>query len=389
MRGIVLKRYLLFVILGIETLTLPLFLSKDLYGEIEFIKQTALLAQFGLLGAGTGYTVLYLNQKESIYDHQTQPFVLIGLIHSLFIGGGLFLFFNTITALTAAVFCFALIIESALKVRQRYVIAMSFKPLLAIVTLSLLPLLVTKHIIFPTFVVASFSIAIIIFIAFAAPSIKGFNRLTLNFSIYKYGLFIKEGFIINSATALTFLLFYIDRMIIKTQFSQQLADYSLSFSITQIAIVAITTFSYVNIIEFGKQYDGPKQLKERITKSIFTTVKFYIPLGLISIIFSYFAEHIYGYDKVFETTTIMVTMFGIANVLISINSAHLYLGTVPTLATMVLSTLVISVTLNAFIPFGISQSYYLMIVKTYGIFLVFSITSALFVFKKLQTYSHI
>ena len=136
-------------------------------------------------------------------------------------------------------------------------------------------------------------------------------------------------------------------------------------------------------MEFGKKQADKAQFKKVVYNSLARCFTFYIVIGLCSIAFAYGAEEFYKYDAVFETTLLMVGLFGFANVLGSLNAAHLYLGSINILSAIVLVTFSISISLNLVIPLETRYDYYFLLFKTYGLFLLFSIVSFSLIWYKL------
>ena len=385
----IIGRYLLFGVMAIESLALPYFLSKDMYGEVEFYKYTAFLAQFGLFGAGTGYIARYLKSRIS---GLTNVFVIGAILQSIMIGlvvGGLVGSWTIATLSVLTVI--ALVFESIVKVREKYLLAMSFKPILSVGILLLAPLIIFYDISIQGYVLLAFALATIIYVTIIINVLNMLKRENHEImSIWRTGFFriymenIKAGFVLNISTALMFLFFYIDRAIVRNSFPNLLGDYSLSFSIMQLTIVAITAFSYVNLVEFGKQASDNTQFKQYMFKSLRRCFLLYITIGMCSIIFAYVAEDFYQYDAVFETTLLMVVLFGFASVLGSLNAAHVYLGSVNVMTILMLITLVISCVLNFIIPLTTLSDYYLLLSKTYGLYLLFSILSFMYIYHRLH-----
>ena len=385
----VIGRYLLFAVLGIEALLLPYFLSRDVYAEIEFYKFTALLVQFTLAGAGTGYVVSYLD-KSTEKSNASRNLILGGFVHVVFVGVILFSFMPRTVVIISICAMLAILVESVVKVKERYLLALSFKPLLSFMLIVLIPVFLTKYISFDLYLFISFFCAITIYIVINSKDV-GFHCENISLiKIYKnYIGYIKKGFLMNITTAMMFVFFYIDRATIKTLFPDYLPDYSFSFSIMQMTIVAITTFSYVNIVEFGKENIESVSLYIKVLAALKKCFYFFLILGSASILFSYFAEDFYGYDMLFETTLLMVLFFGLSNVLLSINSLYLYLGCIKVLSIMMLLSLMVSILLNYLNPFEIISGYYILLVKTYTVFAIFSIVSFLFIMKKLRSASEL
>jgi hypothetical protein len=387
----VIGRYMLFSVLAIEVMILPYFFSKEIYGEIEFLKYTAFLAQFALFGAGTGYIVKFFKNK-STSKTLTTTFVIGACIHSIVAGGIILLLFKSwVIAILSVFTLLALVLESVIKVREKYLLAMSFKPILSVGLIFLIPGIVLLDWSLSSYILLAFSFAIVIYTIIAIQLMEGGTprvgpiMTPVRVFVKSYSENIKSGFMINISTAMMFLFFYIDRATIRNNFPELLGDYSLSFSIMQLTIVAITTFSYVNLIEFGKKQADAVQFKKKIYRALWRCFILYIAIGICSIIFAYGAENFYHYDAVFETTLLMVGLFGFANVLTSVNAAHLYLGSVNVMAIMMCVILVISISLNLMIPLNTIFDYYVLLGKTYGLYLLFSILSFMYVYKGLQT----
>lgn len=384
----VIGRYLLFGVLGVETLLLPYFLSKEVYGEVEFLKFTAFLAQFALFGAGTGYVVRFLKENVAKKDFLTFNFILTAFLHALIVGGIIFIFDCWIIAIISILAIVAITFESVIKVRERYLLAMSFKPILSIVLIFSLPFMLLLDWQLEYYVLMAFLIATVTYMVLTSMKLE-VGEITADLrkiNLRDYMKNIKSGFMINISTAMVFLFFFIDRAIVRSEFPDRLGDYSLSFSITQLTIVAITAFSYVNLVEFGKEQSDKTLFKKNIFKALRQCFWLYLAIGICSIVFSYGAEKFYNYDAVFETTLLMVVVFGLANVLSSLNAAHLYLGSINFVTILMLVIFTISVVLNFVIPFDEANSYYLLLAKTYGLYLLFSIMSFVVIYRKLGKY---
>ncbi|WP_262694122.1 hypothetical protein [Kordiimonas aquimaris] len=386
----VIGRYILYGILGIEALLLPYFLSAKVYGEIEYYKFTGFFLQFALFGAGTGYITLFLNKKAESDQLITRHFMTGAFVHIMLLSLLLFVLDYLFLAVIGAMTAFALVIESLLKVRKRYLLAMSYKPILSIAVVASLPWMLNSDleadtIVSVAFLIATLAYASVAYLSLDRPNLAFFFRFSSlrKISISAYLENVRAGILINVSTAMIFLFFFIDRTMIRNHFNNSLADYSLSFSIAQLTMVAITTFSYVNIVEYGSNSDNHKRLKQSIKLSLVRVLWLYAVIGFVTLVFSYYAERIYGYERVFETTIIMVSILGLANVLNSISAAHLYLGGYKPLTLLMAVFFSISVFLNTLIPFENDWAYYILLIKTYGLYLGFSVISALLVWLRL------
>ena len=371
---------------------LPFFLPKEQYGEIEFIKFTAFLLQFSLLGAGTGYIVSYFDKSKEA-EVSGSFFVLGVVVSSLITGVLMACFVHWAMGIVAVAAVWAIAAESMIKVKERYLLAMAFKPLLSISLILILPAIIWfEYSVIQYFmlcIVTAVSVYLILMISLLKLNVRvqlSFTKIGFCKYLRNYWGYIKSGFIMNVSTVMTFLFFYMDRVSIRENHPEYLADYSLSFAIMQMTVVAITTFSYVNIVEFGKSSLDAKGLKVKVVTSLKRCFVFYVALGGASIVFSFAAEAFYGYKMVFETTSIMVMLFGLASVFSSVNSLYLYLDRINVLAIFTLVALFISILLSWNMSFLGESGYYFLLFKTYGVFLLLTIVSIIYIVMKLQAY---
>ncbi|MEZ7206959.1 hypothetical protein [Pseudoalteromonas sp. DY56-GL79] len=372
--------------MGLEALIMPYFLPKQTYGEVEFYKFSAFFAQFLLIGAGTGYVVRFMEKYDAYMAKFKLDFISLGLVHALASGLLISAFYDWQAGLLAMLAVFALVIESIMKANEDYLAAMSFKPLLSVILLALLPAFFYFEISVYSYLIISFLASFIIFttcFALLNKDIKG-NTLATS-SLDSYISCIKKGFLMHLSTAVIYAFFYFDRLFLKENSPELLADYSLSFAIMQLTIVAITTFSYVNLVEFGKSSNDLDEMAKKIRLSLMRCFAFYMVIGSVSIIFSYFAEIFYGYEHVFETTFIMVALFGLANVLNSLNSAHAYLKSNRIMFVLLALFFCISFSSNYWFNFEGTAGYYNLMLKTYLCFLGFSISSSMYIFYRLKS----
>lgn len=382
-------RYLLFAVLGVEALLLPYFLPKEVYAEVEFYKFTAFLTQFLLFGAGTGYVIRYLRTKNQNRDTLTTNFFFFACLQALVVGVVFSIFGSWVGAILAMVAILAIVLESIVKVKERYLLAMSFKPLLSIMLICFLPIKLIFRCDLYCYLCLSFVMTIIVYGSIVAHAKlvkvkKENNAIALVlFHPNEYLKNITKGFVMNLSTAMMFIFFYIDRAVVRKNFPDLLGDYSLSYSIMQLTIVAITTFSYVNLIEFGKEKADSYIFKEKVFLAFRKCLILFLIIGTCSVGFAYCAEIFYGYEQVFETTSLMVVLFGLANVLGSLNAVHLYIGSVGVMTAMMLLTILTSITINWFIPLESTGNYYLLLGKTYGLYLFFAIFSFLYIHREL------
>lgn len=371
----VLGRYALFSLMGLEILLLPYFFQEQFYAEADFIKFTSFLAQFALLGAGTGYVVQYLKFERK----NTEGFELAVGAYAVLVGVLAAFFVHWAVAISASLAILALAAESMVKVKEKYLLAMAFKPILSVVLVVLIPLVLYVGLGAEEYFLTAIVTALLIYAVLIALTLKisllgrlaRIKSTTRQVATNFVGL-VKSGVIMNASTALVFLFFYTDRAIVRVNFNEDLADYSLAYSIMQLTVVAITTFSYVNIIDFGKAAEDAGELKNKVHGALKKCFLYYAIFGVLSIAFSFVAEKVYLYDKLFETTVIMVLLFGFASVLMTVNSVFLYLRKIHMLALFVAVALLVSLSLNYYVIDGESSGYYFLLLKTYGTYLILS-----------------
>lgn len=390
MLKIIISRYALFLIMGVEALLLPYFLPKELYGEIEFYRYTAFLFQFLLFGSGTGYVVRALNARSDSKEI-LKNFLVCGFVHSAFVAIMIALSYSFVLGLLAFLVMAAFVMESILKTQEYFLTAMLFKPLVSLLLIISLPVFYFLEASAIHYIMASFLLSFLIFFFLSnrvASKSFIFGSSVVSFgNIFKlYFMNIKQGFIMNVATAMTFVFFYYDRTVIRNNYPELLADYSFSFAITQLAVVAISTFAYVNIVDFGKadisnNYD---ELKLKIYKTLRWCFLLFIVLGSCTLVFIFVAEDFYGFDEAFRTTVIIMSFFGTASVALSVNSAHLYLKSINVMASFILGALIVSFALTNILPHNSVSDYYVLLIKSYSIYFVFSITSLLYILFSLR-----
>ncbi|WP_343844260.1 hypothetical protein [Bowmanella denitrificans] len=374
---LLLGRYIIFSLIGVETLVLPYFLNKGVYAQVEFLKFTFILFNFVALGAGTGYITDTINSSNRT---DLNAMVLI-------VGGGLYAFcvsaillFLKLDVLAVLVWfsVLTILIESILKTREKYLAAMSFKPILAVTLIAGAVAFQVSDSSVSYYVLFSVALSFVLFAILACSFLidKGYIKSQLqkiNFlaSIKGFWFCVKAGVLMNSATAILFIMLYMDRLFIKNHFNDFLADYSLAFAITQLTMVAVTTFSYTNIVALGKE--GKNRLHSKVTEQMKKCFSLFVPLAIATLAFAYVAEKFYGYKYLFEICLIMVMLLGLANVFMSVNSVYIYLGKMKFLVILSLISCAISLLLYPLMLVAGIHGLYLVLIKTYSVFLILSI----------------
>lgn len=378
---LIVARYSIYLIIAIETILLPTLIAPSKYAEIEFLKYTALLGQFILTGACTGYIRHLYFPKLKLSPN---AFLTCSTLHCMLIAVALFPFLGTVEIIIIAFTSLATVTEAILRGREDYMKALSFKPILSlsIITLAIIGAFnhteAEKIILFATTLAAG-SIAL-----FALPHFsdkQGYVGVLHTIKLYVAS--ITYGFYTNIATALTFLLFYQHRIHIKESSFEVLHVYSLSFALTQAANLAVTTIAYRRINDFGKLQGKVSEELKLAKATVAVGLILFIAAAAIVISFSYFAEQYYQYENLFECTAIMMVLQGLGNVANSVNAIHLYSGKMRLICIAMLGTTLTSIYLSSEIKITSEASFLLSVFCNSSLYLGFSLFSLYFAFKTL------
>lgn len=229
MLRIIISRYALFLIMGVEALLLPYFLSKELYGEIEFYRYTAFLFQFLLFGSGTGYVVRALTTHSGSIKI-LKNFLVCGCIHAAFVAVFISFSYSLVLGLLAFLVMAAFVIESILKTQEYFLTAMLFKPMVSLSLIIALPVIYFVEGSGLYYVFASFLLSFMIFLYLSKrvvfkSNVSDESVVSFSDSFQLYFENVKKGFVMNVSTAMTFVFFYYDRAVIRDNHPQLLADY--------------------------------------------------------------------------------------------------------------------------------------------------------------------
>lgn len=273
----VLARYLLYVFIGIEVLLLPKLLDEQTYNTYEYFKNLVYLSPFLLLGIPSGY--IYVKYKEK-YDVFSSIFFSLLLLSIVFVGGAVWYYIGEYVAIPVVLMIVYTLLEHYYKVKRKYVYAFSFKPLVSIMVLVLGYLIYQQY-----FRVGGELLALIVFISsFTIWLMFGLKALNFSLSIGKatlrnLGLVLRKGFPISAATALVAVLFFSDRYFIDKYFHDYLFTYSFAFNLSQLVIMALTTMSYVAVIDIGEKFE--EHTRSRLKASLMNALLVFVLLFVI------------------------------------------------------------------------------------------------------------
>lgn len=376
MYTLIFQRYLIFGVIGVETLLVPMMLEPSFYGELEYIRNLVFLSQFAFLGACSGYITVFFKYNIDLLADLKFMTIFCGLMVSFiaFLLGN-----NILIGLSCIAIVAAFYLETMAKVNKKYLVAIIYKPLFSmfLVVLAFILWATNFELKNPVYIVimcAFFSL----FSYFAVTKYVGINRLSLfGARVNKENIMklVKEGFVVNIATALIVLNLFADRTWIKNYYPEQLPDYSFAINVSQFVILAITTFSYINQVELGEVFNkqGVNGLVDALKKKLFFGFLVYVVLVILYIPFIYVLSYFVSFNQFFQFAAITGILFGLSQLLFSINIALAYISKFKIVVLLCFGFLLLNVFIDYFIVhFSFSVIWLLM--STYmGFLLVGSI----------------
>lgn len=373
-----LSRYCAYFFLGMEIIILPFLLpDKKFYGELEYYKSYISLIPLFLMGIHSGYLRCYYVLEK---DYSTA--LVIGgfllLVPLSFFGAMYFdyfiLFFSAVTT-GLAVFT-----EKIYQRKNMFLFGIMFKPIFAIINITFL------YINFRVFhytsdVVLLMSLANIIALFFYIyPSIKDwFKPIPLSVIFAQTRVLIREGFWLNIGTAGIVLIMFTDRTYLKNNFSAELSDYSLAYSVAQVLFLMFSSFAYISEVKLGEKLKS-------ITVNYFDSSLKYLSrqylVGLVGICiaFSFFIKFLPLYTGSWKYFILIVPSWGFFFAFGSISILGQYLDIQKRLSfTILLISLFNLVIYYYVISFGPLLSPLWWLTKTAILIFVFSIFQVLII----------
>jgi hypothetical protein len=288
---VILFRYLLYSVGLIDSLLLPKLFEAKIYAEYEYFKNGVFLFPNVMLGAYSGY--MYVRYSKG-YDLHKYLFKIGSWISFVF--GVIFCIYlnNLFLLIPFLAMNFFIITEQKLKVNKEYILAFTFKPLLS--TIVLIVGLVYYYYPSSTYhgfnasklVLIVFSISIVVWIIL----VRDFISSNINFFTFRRIEFLKYWYLVRKiftgtlASLLFGLLLFFERFMVKNYYPEYLAEYSMSFNISQIIVVILSIFSYISSVELGENHLG---LNKEALKSEIITNFFKFCIFLLCFIMAIFA----------------------------------------------------------------------------------------------------
>jgi O-antigen/teichoic acid export membrane protein len=319
---LIISRYFLYSFIALEVLFLPKFLSQELYAQIEYQKFILYFVPFFLFGAPSGYVYFKYNENKDYFSSLIVFGSIFGIIISLFLS----LIYNNILFGIAGLFMtLFLIIEQKVKTEKQFFLALSIKPFISIVLLIMSYLVYINYIDKVNLKILYYSIftAFIIWCFFIFIKIKEKFIFISKANFFEYKELLKKGFLINVATLLLMIFFFIDRYFTKEYYIDYLASYSFSYNLIQFVILALTTVAYVNVVNIGENIKKIKysDIKQKIKKAYLV---FFI-LFMLFIGFLLILNNFYNFKGFILISIILCFFIGIFYAMNSVASLAQYL----------------------------------------------------------------
>lgn len=302
-----LYRYLFYGIGSLEGFLLPLILNLTSYGEFEYFKNLIFIFPNFLLGSYSGFVMIKYSFKVDYFPQ----LIKIGVIFSCIVAlAGSLILKEVFLLLPIFIICLFTLLEQRLKVDRAFLKAFAFKPIFSIVSISLAYYLYkTQNNHFnPTvnlFYIYLFSFLLWI-VVFKIPLFTiGFNFSINKITWLRYFCMIKIIFTGVLASFLYALLLFFERYCINKYYVEILPTYSLSFNMSQIIVIILSTISYISSVEYGENMYTIK--KFQLWNSFKRALSIYIILFIFFTIAVYFISLYYKDFSFLVPITIIVS----------------------------------------------------------------------------------
>lgn len=319
---LIISRYFLYSFIALEVLFLPKFLSQELYAQIEYQKFILYFVPFFLFGAPSGYVYFKYNENKDYFNSLIVFGFILGILISLFLS---IIYSNILFGIAGLFMTLFLIIEQKVKTEKQFFLALSIKPFISIVLLIMSYLVYINYFDKVNLEILYYSIftAFIIWCFIIFLKIKEKFIFISKANFFEYKELLKKGFLINVATLLLMIFFFIDRYFTKEYYIDYLASYSFSYNLIQFVILALTTVAYVNVVHIGENIKEIeyKYIKQKIQKAYLV----FIILFILFIGFLFILNNFYNFRDFVLISLILCFFIGIFYSMNSIASLAQYL----------------------------------------------------------------
>jgi len=319
---LIISRYFLYSFIALEVLFLPKFLSQELYAQIEYQKFILYFIPFFLFGAPSGYVYFKYNENKDYFSSLIVFGFIFGIVVSLLLS---IIYSNILFGIAGLFMTLFFIIEQKVKTEKQFFLALSIKPFISIVLLIMSYLVYINYFDKVNLEILYYSIftAFIIWCFIIFLKIKEKFIFISKANFFEYKELLKKGFLINVATLLLMIFFFIDRYFTKEYYIDYLASYSFSYNLIQFVILALTTVAYVNVVHIGENIKEIeyKYIKQKIQKAYLV----FIILFILFIGFLYILNSFYNFKDFVLISLILCFFIGIFYCMNSVSSLAQYL----------------------------------------------------------------
>ena len=252
----IIGRYFMYGFMGAEVLLLPLLVTdKAGYGDIEYFKALIAMVPLLLMGFHSGYLRTIYTEKEDL----SRELLVGGALLMIPVSAASAIFFgNPVLFFACMASGMALFLEKIYQKEQKFILALMYKPMIAVLNISLVllayrVLLLGDSVNILTLVSCSYIAALLLY---SLPNIK-----LIHLDVQWNGLWagikklVTNGFWLNFGTMCVGIFLFLDRTYLRSANPEALADYSFAFNVSQILFVFFTSLSYINEVKLGESVD--------------------------------------------------------------------------------------------------------------------------------------
>lgn len=325
MNKVIILRYALYLIIGIEVLLLPKLIPVETYTTLEYYKSLSFLFPFVLLGAGNGYLFSKYSLKKDLYLVLLNQGLLLGLVVS--IGFGVYYQSFVIPILFSVTLLFT-IMEQKIKTDKNFILSFLFKPLISICLLIFgsLAFFIKVDFSWSFILLSSFLISLFVWILVGRVNSNILQfRLKLSRTYLKnYIHMVKKGFFATLGTLIISLFLFSDRYFTLHYYKEFLPTYSFGFNISQIVILALTTLSYISTIVIGENLQ--EMTRNNLRKSLVKSLLIFGGLLILLVCFVFVIQSFYEFEHILYVTLILAFFKGLFYAVSIISPIILYKG---------------------------------------------------------------
>ncbi len=334
-------RYFTYAFIAFEVIILPILLSKNSYGEIEFYKSIATLGPYALLGAFSGYMYDKYTLKNESYEHM----FFWGAISS-FIGGFFFAIWNNniLIIVPFVLNALSIIQEKKMQVSGKFFLSILFKPFLSFF---LVVIIGVNYYFLKGYGSVLDSLVIAYILSYASWTILCIKKTNISLIFLKirdysssfkiYLTLINKGFIINFSTILLSFMIFNYRVFINNYFSNDLSSFSLAFNFAQFVFLGVNTIGYMLTVEIGERIDviDIAFLKSALLKSFLFFLLLFFGGLVVALFYDAYVKH---FDNLIIYYVILCLFVGIYYVASVVSPVLLYRDTIKS-STIMLSVI--------------------------------------------------